>query len=157
MSEALVRVAFVLFSAYISVFGASWLDELAYDEWRDGQSLEAIISYKLELQDEVAKAERYRVSVAMNTPKNTPKTYACSIDVGDYDILDDMSFFILDLLKKEQEQVLECLYKGEVKIKEYGLWREGRARSTALLEIKPTRVSAYLYNRELILRIPQGL
>lgn len=157
MKSLLARGVCVFFCTCISAFGASWLDELAYDEWRDGQSIEAIISYKLEIQDEVAKAERYRVSAAMNAIKNPPKTYVCSIDVGDYDILDDMGFFILALLKREKEQVLECLYKGEVKVREYGLWREGRARNTALLEIRPTRVSAYLHNRELILRIPQDL
>lgn len=139
----------------IIALGADWLDELAYDEWRDGERVEAIISYKVQFQDEVAKAERYRVSAAMNATKNPPKSYLCSIDVGDYDILDDMSFFILSLLREEKEQVLECLYKGEVKIQEYGLWREGRARNTALLEISPTRVSAYLHNRELILEIPK--
>ena len=161
----------------LNAFSAEWLNELSYEgekglemqgsEMREVQEIElqgfemqgreiveVIISYKLELENEVPKAERYRVSAAMNEAKKPAKSYECSVNVGDYDILDGMSFFILALLKREKEQVLECLYKGQMRLKEYGLWRDGRAISSSRLEIPPTRISAYLHNRELILRIP---
>ena len=85
-----------------SLWAAQSLDELEYDQSLDGVRVEAIISYKLELRDSIPVGERYRVSRVMR-PKPSVPAFACSIDVGDYDITDDMAFFIIALLKREKE------------------------------------------------------
>ncbi len=128
------------------------LDELEYDENLEGAKIEAIISYKLELRDSIPVGERYRVSRAMQHKPNEI-AFVCDVDVGEYDISDDMAFFVLALLRREKEQVLECLYSHEVLLRDENLWREGAVRHYALLEIPSVRVYASLHNRTLILEV----
>ncbi|WP_394908425.1 hypothetical protein [uncultured Helicobacter sp.] len=135
-----------------SLWAAQSLDELEYDQSLDGVRVEAIISYKLELRDSIPVGERYRVSRVMR-PKPSVPAFACSIDVGDYDITDDMAFFIIALLKREKEQVLECLYSHEVLLRDENLWRDSAVRHYALLEIPAVRVYAHLHNKDLVLEV----
>lgn len=138
-----------------AIVGGAWavsLDELEYDENLEGAKIEAIISYKLELRDSIPVGERYRVSRAMQHKPNEI-AFVCDVDVGEYDISDDMAFFVLALLRREKEQVLECLYSHEVLLRDENLWREGVVRHYALLEIPSVRVYASLHNRTLILEV----
>lgn len=132
---------------------ANALDSLQYEESLDGAVVEAVISYKFVLKDSLPTNERYRVSHALQSTKNAQIAYECEIDVSDYDISDDFSFFVIALLREEKEQVLQCLQKGVVGVKEYGLSREIATTQHTILEIKPTRVLASLHNRTLLLKV----
>lgn len=138
-----------------NVWATQSLDELEYNENFEGIEVEAIISYKLELRDSIPVGERYRVSMAMQIKPNT-SVFSCAINVGDYDITDDMAFFIIALLKREKEQVLDCLYAHEVLLRDENLWRDSAVRQRALLEIPAVRVRASLHNRDLLLQILQN-
>lgn len=128
------------------------LDELEYNENLDGLEIEALISYKLELVDSIPVGERYRVSEAMQH-KPSKVAFACRIDVGDYDITDDMAFFLIALLKREKEQVLECLYQHEVVLRDESLLRDSRLQNRALLEIPAVRVRVSLSNKDVIMNV----
>lgn len=138
-----------------NVWAAQSLDELEYNENFEGIEVEAIISYKLELRDSIPVGERYRVAMAMQIKPNTP-VFSCAINVGDYDITDDMAFFIIALLRQEKEQVLDCLYTHEVLLHDENLWRDSAVRERTLLEIPAVRVRASLHNRDLLLQILQN-
>lgn len=138
-----------------NVWAAQSLDELEYNENLEGIEVEAIVSYKLELRDSIPVGEHYRVAMAMQIKPNTP-VFSCAINVGDYDITDDMAFFIIALLRREKEQVLDCLYAHEVLLHDENLWRDSAVRERTLLEIPAVRVRASLYNRDLLLQILQN-
>lgn len=148
----ILRICGVFCALNCGIF-ANALDSLQYEESFDGAVVEAVISYKFVLKDSLPTNERYRVSHALQPTKNTQIAYECEIDVGDYDISDDFSFFIIALLREEKEQVLQCLQKGVVGVKEYGLSRESATTQHTILEIKPTRVLASLHNRTLLLKV----
>ncbi len=147
-----LRVCACLCAFVGGLWAVSSLDELEYDERLEGIQVEALVSYKLELRDSIPVGERYRVSRAMQH-KPSEVAFVCQIDVGDYDITDDMAFFIIALLKREKEQVLECLYSHEVLLHDENLWRDSAIRQYALLEIPAVRVRAYLHNRDLVLEV----
>ncbi|RDU53041.1 hypothetical protein CQA49_03665 [Helicobacter sp. MIT 00-7814] len=148
----ILRICGIFCILSCGVFGNP-LDSLQYEESLDGAVVEAVISYKFVLKDSLPTNERYRVSHALQPTKNAQIAYECEIDVSDYDISDDFSFFVIALLREEKEQVLQCLQKGAIGVKEYGLSRESTATQHTLLEIKPTRVLASLHNRALLLKV----
>ncbi|WP_066389374.1 hypothetical protein [Helicobacter himalayensis] len=148
----ILRICGIFCALSYGVF-ANALDSLRYEETLDGAVIEAVISYKFVLKNSIPTSERYRVSYVLQPTKNAQIAYECEINVGDYDISDDFSFFIIALLREEKEQVLQCLQKGVVGVKEYGLSRESAITQHTLLEIKPTRVLASLHNRALLLRV----
>lgn len=134
--------------------GAPKLDEMPYNEEFDSVEVELLISYKIVSKDNIAQRERYRVSHVMNYQGESYRVVReCEIDVSPYRIMDDMPYFITLLLKREKEQVLECLYSNEVQVREATQGRNNALSSRVSLEIPPTRVRAMLMNKSIVLKI----
>lgn len=134
--------------------GVSKLDKMPYNEAFDSIEVELLISYKIVSQDNVAERERYRVSHVMNYRGESYRVVReCEIDASSYHIMDDMPYFITLLLKREKEQVLECLYGNEVQVREATRGRNNALSSRVSLEIPPTRVKAMLVNKSIMLKI----
>lgn len=146
----------ILFSLLMGfVFGADKLDEIPYNQDFDSIEVELLISYKVISKDNITQGERYRVSHVMNYQGDTHHQVAreCEIDVAGYRVMDDMPYFITSLLKREKEQVLECLYGHKVYVREATQGRDHTLSSKVSLEIPPTRVRAMLFNKSVILKI----
>lgn len=134
---------------------SSELDKIPYDESLENVAVEFLISYKLISKNNIAQKEKYAVSQVMNAKgsKNHIVAKECEIDVGDYLIMDDMAYFLRILLKREQEQVLDCLYGYKVGIRESTQGKNANLDSKQSLEIRPVRVLASLHNRSILLKI----
>lgn len=136
------------------MFGANELDKLPYHREFDGVEIELLISYKIISEDNRITKEAYRVSQVMNPKGEILQTIGmCEVDASAYAIMDDMPYFISTILKREKEQVLDCLYNHEVHIRETTSGRSNALRSRATLSIAPTRVSAKLENKSIVLKI----
>lgn len=135
----------------------SILDEIPYNDTLDGLEVEVLISYKIVSQNHLAQKERYRVSHVMNYQGNSRNGYRvvkeCEIDVSDYEIMDDMPYFIVYILRQEKEKVLDCLYSNEVNIRESANGKDNVLTSRVSLEIVPTRARAVLLDKSVILKI----
>lgn len=116
-----------------------------------GKRIEAIVSYKLLLTDSLPTNEYYGVSLAMR-PSQANIAYECEIDIGDYGVNHDDSE-LLKLLRQEKEQVLECLQKSEIHLREYGLNKNFALTHKSILEIRPRRIYAYLYGNLLVVQV----
>lgn len=150
-----LSLALAFFISGVSVaFGASELDKLPYNEDFEGVRVELLISYKIISKDNLAIKESYRVSHAMNYKGDSlQRVGECEIDASAYAIMDDMPYFITMILKREKEQVLECLLTQEVHIRERTNGRNSALSSRTTLAIPPTRVRARLENKSIILEI----
>lgn len=147
------RFLFICFIGSIA-FGANTLDRLPYNEDFENAEVELLVSYKLISRDHIAQKERYQVSHVMHykgTQADSVKE--CEIDASAYAIMDDMAYFITSILKQEKEQVLECLYNHEVKVRESTQGRDNALSSKVSLEIPPTRIRARLHNKSIFLKI----
>ena len=137
------------------ILNADVLDRIPYNDAFDGLEVEVLISYKLVSQNHIAQKERYRVSHVMNYQGDEGyyPVKRCEIDASRYEIMDDMPYFIVSILRQEKEQVLECLYGNEVSVRESTLGKNNALTSRVSLEIPPTRARAVLSERSIILKI----
>lgn len=152
--RALSLALALLISGISAAFGASELDKLPYNEDFEGVRVELLISYKIISKDNLAIKESYRVSHAMNYKGESLQSVGeCEIDASAYAIMDDMPYFIAMIVKREKEQVLECLLAQEVHIRERTNGRNSALSSRTTLTIPPTRVRARLENKSIMLEI----
>lgn len=135
--------------------GANALDMQPYNDNFENKEVELLISYKLISKDNLAQGERYRVSHVMNYQHQNGYEIVgeCEIDASKYAIMDDMPYFITFILKREKEQVLDCLYTYEVRVRENTTSKNNTTTSRVSLEIAPTRVKAKLVNKSILLYI----
>ncbi len=130
------------------------LDEMPYDESFEGVEVELLISYKIISKNNLIEGESYKVSHAMNYKSHKYKVLGeCEIDASGYNIMDDMPYFIMFILKREKEQVLECLFAHEVLVRENTNGRDNVLSSQVKLEIAPRRIKAKLVNKSIVMYI----
>lgn len=115
-----------------------------------------IVSYKFLLKDEVPVGEKYNISEPLVSMKNPSFIYQCSIDVF---LDDDMSGMgVLDMLLKEllqyhKEDVLECLYKSGVEVKDESMSNNNASKNKTLFTLLPKRIRVSLQNGFLIIKV----
>ncbi|WP_295699588.1 hypothetical protein [uncultured Helicobacter sp.] len=139
----------------VGLYGANILDEIPHNENFEDVEVEILISYKMTSRNNLAERESYSVSHVMNYQgdKNHKVAGECEIDASKYPIMDDMPYFITTILKREKEQMLECLFAHEVYVRESTAGRNNSLNSRVRLEIAPTRVRAKLVDKSIIVYI----
>lgn len=152
-----MRILLLICLFWVALNAHSILDEIPYNDSFDGLEVEVLISYKLVSQNHLAQKERYRVSHVMNYQGDSRNGYRvvkeCEIDVSNYEIMDDMPYFIVYILRQEKEKVLDCLYSNEVNIRESASGKDNVLTSRVSLEIMPTRARAMLLDKSIMLKI----
>lgn len=107
-----------------------------------------IISYELLLKNDVATGEKYSISEPLKARMLKPD-YTCEIDNTLEEDLDFESPELIDmylklLLQTHKDEVLECLYKSGVKLRDDGVSEGFRAKSKTFFSLPPTFVQASL-------------
>ncbi len=103
---------------------------------------EFVISYAMQVHNGVAKRQSFGIARALR--KHASKAhYTCEIPVNEPKLPPKQEPFLLDiLLKSYQEQVVDCLYQGEVRIESSGFNTAMQNQNNATLRmVAPASVS----------------
>ncbi|WP_104697800.1 MULTISPECIES: hypothetical protein [unclassified Helicobacter] len=116
-----------------------------------------IISYKFLLNNQIPQGEKYNISEPLRTmKKNMVLDYQCSVDIflsDDIEVPDVLDILLKELLWSHKDEVLDCLYKSGVKIRDDGFSNQNMAQSKTLLVLPPKWVRVSLQNGFLIIKV----
>lgn len=116
-----------------------------------------IVSYKLLLKNQVPKGEKYNISEPLQAMKKSMVLdYQCSLDVflsDDIDVPDVLDILLKELLLQHKDEVLDCLYKSGVRVRDDSLSNQNVAQSKTLLVLPPKWVKVSLQNSFLIIKV----
>ncbi|CBG40137.1 Putative periplasmic protein [Helicobacter mustelae 12198] len=115
-----------------------------------------VISYQFLLKNEVPQGEKYNLSVPVSAMRGRVLDYTCEIDVNVTEDVEQPGLFsalLSYLLRQHKDDVLECLYKSGVKLREDSAGDKNAIQNKILFTLPPTWVRASLQNGYLILKI----
>lgn len=107
-----------------------------------------IISYQFLLKNEMPSGEKFSISEPM-VNRQMSVSYECKIDsVVNEDFDDDgvLDILLKLLLEYHRDEVLECLYKSGVMLREDGISEKNRSNNKTLFSLPPTYVRTSLEN-----------
>lgn len=120
-----------------------------------------IISYQFLLKNEIPQGEKFNISEPLVSRKMNVN-YECEIDnrVVDEDYDEDAVLDILLklLLEYHKDEVLECLYKSGVVLREDAITEQNRSNNKTLFSLPPTYIRTSLENgflKVLVLKSPK--
>ncbi|PAF47140.1 hypothetical protein BKH46_05380 [Helicobacter sp. 12S02634-8] len=119
---------------------------------------EFLISYRLYVQDGIAKGDSYGISEPIRSYVDSGRyvlDYVCRIDTHIGDILgdDNAKGALKMILEKEKDKVLLCLYKSGVRINDDTASNGTQIQTKTLLSLPARAVETYLDNSFLILEV----
>ncbi len=96
---------------------------------------EFVISYAMQVQNGIAKRQAFGIARALKTHANKTH-YTCEIPVNEPKLPPKQEPFLLDiLLKSYQDEVVDCLYQGEVRIESSGFNTNSQNQNHATLRM----------------------
>lgn len=117
---------------------------------------EFLISYKIYIKNGIAQGEKYNISEPIKKRVESNEyefDYICKIDNSlDY-LDDDLDYALKAILNYQKEAVLECLYKGGIKVEDNSITHNSQSSTKTLLTLPAKSVGAYLDRNFLILEV----
>lgn len=118
---------------------------------------EFLISYKIYVKNGIAQGEKYNVSEPIKKRVESNEyefDYTCKIDTHIVDYIDDdLDYVLRVILTYQKEAVLECLYKGGIKVEDNSMTHNSQSSTKTLLTLPAKSVVAYLDRNFLILEV----
>ncbi|WP_104750957.1 hypothetical protein [Helicobacter salomonis] len=96
---------------------------------------EFVISYAMQVHNGVAKRQAFGITRALRDHTNKVH-YTCEIPINEPKLPPKQEPFLLDiLLKSYQDEVVDCLYQGEVRIESSGFNTNSQNQNNATLRM----------------------
>ncbi|MCE3039004.1 hypothetical protein [Helicobacter anatolicus] len=118
--------------------------------------MDLVISYQFLLKNEVPQGEKYDISKPTHAiDKNKVMDYSCEIDVAlnDDEIPSVLEVLIPYVLRLQKEQVLECLYKSGVQVREDSYSNKNYLNNKIVFALPPKWVRVSLQNGFLLIKV----
>lgn len=119
--------------------------------------LDLVVSYQFLIKNEIPQGEKYNISKPVSPiGANKIMDYSCDIDVSlddDIEIPNVLDILLPYILRQHKDEVLECLYKGGVQLREDSYSNKNNLKNKTLFTLPPKWVRVSLQNGFLILKV----